>query len=175
MINLYKEFRMKRINALHIASFNGNIGDNANHNGLRRNLEEILDNNISFDEIEMREFYQSWNLRDFNSNEFIDLCNSYDLIIIGGGNFFELKWDYSYTGTTVNLSDVTLSRIKTPILFFGLGCDIGKGSNRSTIKKFDNFLEMVTDSEQFMVTVRNDGSYETIEKLYGSKYYNKVF
>lgn len=166
---------MKRINALHIASFNGNIGDNANHNGLRRNLEEILDNNISFDEIEMREFYQSWNLRDFNSNEFIDLCNSYDLIIIGGGNFFELKWDYSYTGTTVNLSDVTLSRIKTPILFFGLGCDIGKGSNRSTIKKFDNFLEMVTDSEQFMVTVRNDGSYETIEKLYGSKYYNKVF
>lgn len=166
---------MRKINALHIASFNGNIGDNANHNGLRRKLIEAIGNDLLFNEIEMREFYQSWNIRNFNSNEFINLCNSYDLIIIGGGNFFELKWDYSYTGTTINLSEDTLSKIKTPILFFGLGCDIGKGCNEATIQKFDNFLEKVTNSDQFLVTVRNDGSEKTLEKLYGNKYFNKIY
>ena len=29
---------MNRIKAMHIASFNGNIGDNTNHNGFRRKL-----------------------------------------------------------------------------------------------------------------------------------------
>lgn len=165
---------MRKIRALHIASFNGNIGDNANHNGLRKNLMNILDSDISFDEVEMREFYQSWNLRDFNNNDFINLCNQYDFIIIGGGNFFELKWDYSHTGTTVNISNETLSKIKTPILFFGLGCDIGKGCSENTIEKFGVFLDRITTSSQFFVTVRNDGSFETIEKLYGKKYSKKI-
>lgn len=166
---------MKEIKALHIASFNGNIGDNANHNGFRRKLTNLLDNNITFNEIEMREFYQSWNLRDFNSDEFITLCNDYDLVIIGGGNFFELKWDYSYTGTTVNLRQDTISKINIPILFFGLGCDIGKGSSEENVKKFDEFLENITSSERCFVTVRNDGSFKTLEELYGKKYHNKVF
>src|SRR5699024_7456701 len=111
---------MEEIKVLHIASFNGNIGDNANHNGLRKNLERYLNRNFNFTEIEMREFYQSWNLRDFNTETFIELCNKNELVIIGGGNFFELKWDYSYTGTTINLSNDTLEKINTPILFFGL-------------------------------------------------------
>lgn len=90
---------MRNIKALHIASFMGNVGDNANHNGLRNKLKNIFyNNNIIFDELEMREFYQSWNLRNFNSEEFINLANKYDLIIIGGGNFFELKWDYHVQG-----------------------------------------------------------------------------
>lgn len=165
---------MNKTNVLHIASFNGNIGDNANHNGLRKKLNEIFKGNISFDNIEMREFYKSWNVREFNSLSFINLCNSYDLVIIGGGNFFELKWDYSETGTTVNLSDSTLKKIHTPILFFGLGCDIAKGASSESIQKFDNFLNNITNSDQFLVTVRNDGSYKTIEGLYGEKYKNKV-
>lgn len=165
---------MNEVKALHIASFHGNIGDNANHNGFRRKLKKSLEVNIKFDEIEMREFYQSWNLRDFNSDDFIDLCNNYDLIIIGGGNFFELKWDYSYTGTTVNISHDTLRKINTPIFFHGVGCDIAKGTSSSAITKFDNFLEVLTNSNKYLVSVRNDGSNNTIKKLYGSKYNGKV-
>ncbi len=162
------------LNILHVASFNGNIGDNANHNGLRANIRKILGEGILFTEIEMREFYQSWNNRDFNSSNFINLCNKNDLVIIGGGNFFELKWNYSSTGTTVNLSKTTLEKIKTPILFFGLGCDINKGVNSENVQKFDCFLNYITNSNQFMVTIRNDGSYETLENLYGYKYLNRV-
>lgn len=165
---------MNKLKVLHIASFNGNIGDNANHNGLRRKLESAFNVNIQFEEIEMREFYQTWGIRDFNSSEFITKCNNYNLVIIGGGNFFELKWDYSYTGTTINISNETLRKIKTPILFFGLGCDIGKGTNRKNINKFDEFLENLTGSNKYLVSVRNDGSFDTITNLYGNKYIEKI-
>ena len=166
---------MGKIKALHIASFNGNIGDNANHNGFRRRLVETLNKEIDFHNLEMREFYQSWNLRDFNSNEFIDLCNKHDLIIIGGGNFFELKWDYSYTGTTINISLETLDKITTPLLIHGVGCDIAKGASESSIIKFKVFLETVTKNDRVLVSVRNDGSYGTIQSLYGDLFDGKIY
>ncbi|MFC4402565.1 polysaccharide pyruvyl transferase family protein [Gracilibacillus xinjiangensis] len=165
---------MKRIRALHIASFHGNIGDNANHNGFRQNIKETLDCEIDYEEMEMREFYQSWGTRDFNHFEFIDICNRYDLIIIGGGNFFELKWDYSITGTTINISKDSLDKINTPILFNGLGCDLAKGASESAIRKFGSFLDTITKSNKYLVSVRNDGSYNTIKKLYGEKYVDSI-
>lgn len=161
---------LDKIKALHIASFNGNIGDNANHNGFRKRLEETLNRKITYTNLEMREFYQSWNLRDFNSSEFIDLCNNHDLVIFGGGNFFELKWDYSSTGTTINLNEDTIDKINTPILFHGVGCDVAKGASQNAIDKFEKFLDKVTNDSNILMSVRNDGSYETIQSLYGNKY-----
>lgn len=166
---------MGKIKVLHIASFNGNIGDNANHNGFRRRLVDTLGREVNFTNLEMREFYQSWNLRDFNSEEFINLSNEHDLVVIGGGNFFELNWDYSHTGTTVNLSEDTLDKIGTPILFHGLGCDIAKGASDNAIGKFKNFLDRITNDDNILVSVRNDGSYETIQKLYGDIFDNKIY
>lgn len=165
---------MDIIRALHIASFNGNIGDNANHNGFRHRIKESINKEIEFDNLEIREFYKSWNFRDFNSDDFINLCNSYDLIIIGGGNFFELKWDYSYTGTTINMSNSTLERIVTPILFNALGCDIAKGANKDTISKFKSFLEKIINNPKIFISLRNDGSMDTLKKLYGDKFCNKI-
>ncbi|NYB72640.1 polysaccharide pyruvyl transferase family protein [Sedimentibacter hydroxybenzoicus DSM 7310] len=166
---------MEKIKALHVASFNGNIGDNANHNGFRKRLIETLGREIDFTNIEMREFYKSWNLRDFNSDDFIDLCNNHDLVVIGGGNFFELKWDYSHTGTTINIKEETLNLIKTPILFHGVGCDIAKGASQNSIEKFRLFMERITGDKNILVSVRNDGSYETIQKLYGNLFDNKFY
>lgn len=166
---------MVKIKALHIASFNGNIGDNANHNGFRRRLIETLNREIEFTNLEIREFYQSWNLRDFNSNEFIALCNDHDLVIIGGGNFFELKWDYSHTGTTINISEETLDKITTPILFHGIGCDIAKGASENAIQKFKTFLVRTTNDQKVLVSVRNDGSYHTIQKLYGDIFEKRIY
>ncbi len=165
---------MGKIKVLHIASFNGNIGDNANHNGFRKRLIKTLNRDCSFTNLEMREFYKSWNYRDFNSDEFIRLCNEHDLVVIGGGNFFELQWDYSVTGTTVNISLKTLDAILTPILFHGVGCDVSKGASESALEKFKIFLERITNDDNILVSVRNDGSYETIRDLYGDLFEGKV-
>lgn len=166
---------MEKIKALHIASFNGNIGDNANHNGFRKRLIETLDREIIFTNLEIREFYQIWDLRDFNSIEFIDLCNNHDLVVIGGGNFFELKWDYSHTGTTIDIDEDTLSQIKTPILFNGVGCDIAKGASQNAVEKFRLFMERITNDKNILVSVRNDGSFDTITKLYGDSFDEKIY
>jgi len=168
------EFNVANLKVLQIASFNGNIGDNANHNGFRRRLESTLNIKIDFTNLEMREFYQSWNLRNFNSHSFIEMCNQHDLVVIGGGNFFELKWDYSSTGTTVNIEEKTLDQINTPIIIHGVGCDIAKGATEITINKFEKFLDKLTASENIIVSVRNDGSYKTIRDLYGDKFDKKI-
>ena len=161
---------IEKIKALHIASFIGNVGDNANHYGFRQMMSEFVSKEIEYTEIEIREFYKLWNLRSFNSDDFINECNNHDLVIIGGGNFFELKWDYSNTGTTIDISIETLKKIRTPIFFNALGCDVEKGVSETTKNNFERFLDHITRSDQFFVSVRNDGSYQTLQTLYGDKF-----
>ena len=95
------------IRALHLASFNGNIGDIANHVGFWNLFKKYVTNDVEVTYLEIREYYKSWNLRQFDDS-FADLVNRYDLLVIGGGNFFDVKWDYSTTGTTLNISDEIL-------------------------------------------------------------------
>ena len=45
---------------LHIASFRGNIGDNASHLGFYSILDQVI-KNYSVERIEMRKFYKNYN------------------------------------------------------------------------------------------------------------------
>lgn len=156
---------------LQVASFNGNIGDCANHAGFRREWERQI-GSAEFENLEMRYFYQSWNQCKFDES-FAQLANQYDLLIFGGGGFFELKWDYSSTGTTIDLPERILEKIRTPILFNCIGTSISKGASESAIKKFDIFLESVIEKGNF-VSVRNDGSYQLLNCLYKEKYKDTI-
>lgn len=64
--------------ALHVASFTGNIGDNANHQGTRRVLSENL-GEVNWTQLEMRESY--WGRWSFNQ-EFVDMANPISLILL---------------------------------------------------------------------------------------------
>ena len=44
---------------LHLASFNGNVGDNASHMGLYNFLNDI-NPDCNFDQIEIRKFYKNY-------------------------------------------------------------------------------------------------------------------
>ena len=78
---------MKTIKTLHLASFDGNVGDNANHSGFYRHLKAQPGYDFAIEQLEIREYY--WKQRFFDDG-FVDLVNDYDLLIIGGGNYFEL-------------------------------------------------------------------------------------
>ncbi len=54
----------KQMNVLHIASFCGNVGDNANHYGLRKKLSYIFPENVVYDELEIRRFYKNYDGKD---------------------------------------------------------------------------------------------------------------
>lgn len=159
------------IRILHVASFLGNIGDNANHCGFRSSLREKLPFELEFHDLEIRQFY--WGELKFDG-EFIDLANRYDLVVIGGGNYFELWVENSKSGTSIDLSVSDLKKIKTPILFNALGVDPGQGIPPGNQEKFKKFLDYLLTHEQFLVSVRNDGAIETINSLLGQQYASKV-
>ena len=91
---------------LHLASFGGNFGDVLNHHGFYNTVGKALDFQ-SIKQIEVRRFYRnaSEEERLFFNDEFVKEINSYDLFVLGGGGFFDAKWAYSNTGTTIDFND----------------------------------------------------------------------
>lgn len=153
-----------KIKIAHLASFTGNIGDIANHESFYYNFKKALGCDIEITKLEIRDYYLIWNNKKFD-NDFIDLVNQHDLFIIGGGNLFELCWDYSETGTTVNLSNEQLDMITTPILINAIGLDVNKGVNKENIKKFSDFIAKLQEKDSFF-TVRNEGSFDIVKKFF---------
>lgn len=166
----YPSYRSIRV--LHVASFTGNIGDTINHKGAEKLRELYLDFRFEITRKEIREFY--WGEWRFNSEEFVSQANSFDLLMIGGGNYFELWVEGSATGSTIDIARDYLDKIRTPILFYSLGCDIGQGASEENIARFGNFLDYATASDRFFLSVRNDGAMPTIKSLFGNRYENSI-
>ncbi len=156
------------VKILHLASFTGNIGDNANHAGSRRGFALNFDFDFKFTELEIREFY--WKNSFFDEN-FVEECNSHDAVMIGGGNFFELWVKDSQTGTSIDISLDIFKKIKKPIIFYSLGIDAGQGYTEQSISRFRTFLDfLIADPSKYFLSGRNDGASYTLNNLIGEKY-----
>ncbi|MCM3635945.1 polysaccharide pyruvyl transferase family protein [Paenibacillus camelliae] len=149
----------------HLASFSGNIGDVANHEAFYVQIQNKLQKKILVTEDEMRDYYKNVQIKKFDK-EFVEKVNNHDLLVIGGGNFFELCWDYSDNGTTFNITNQLLKQIKTPILVNGIGIDDNKGISSDNIEKFRKFLHTLFTYNTVFFTVRNDGSYDIFQKYF---------
>jgi len=163
---------MSSLKILHVASFSGNIGDNANHTGFRAALEDNLCINIDFTEFEIRKVF--WREKSFDE-EFIEFANVHDLVVIGGGNYFELWVDHSQTGTSIDINLDLLAKIKVPIIFNALGVDPAQGASDIAIAKFRKFLDFVIESPSMLLSCRNDGSIKTLKEIIGEKYAKNFF
>ena len=146
---------------LHVASFCGNIGDIANHHGFRGWFEPLLYEKIEWYEFEIRDVYRKTSAFD---EHFVFLANQVDLVVVGGGNFFEMWVDSSPTGTSISIEKDYLDKIQTPIFFNALGVDDAMGASESNIYKFNNFFRTIINSNQFLVSVRNDGALEVLKE-----------
>ena len=162
---------MKKVNVLHLASFEGNIGDNANHNGFYAAMKSINSYRFEYTQLEIREFY--WKKRFFDE-AFVDLANSFDLLIIGGGNYFELWVEHSPTGTSIMIQPELFKQIRIPVLFNALGVDPGKGLSQGTCNKLIHFLDLILANPKHMVSVRNDGALDNVRNYIGEKYLDKI-
>jgi len=163
---------MKPLRVLHVASFTGNIGDNANHLGLRRLLEANMGRAIDYTEFEMREVY--WGQRRFDA-DFARLANQHDLVMVGGGNYFELWVEHSATGTSIDIDREVLDAITTPVVFNALGVDPGQGASEQALTRFRRFLDYVMAREGWLLSCRNDGSMQTLRSLVGERYAEAFF
>ncbi len=155
---------MKTLNVLHIASFTGNIGDNANHLGFRNWFEEVARTPVEWNELEIREFY--WKNRFWDSG-FVEYANTFDLIVIGGGNYFELWVDRSPTGTSIEIEPHLYKQINTPVFFNALGVDPGQGVSQLSIDKFRTFITTIVEKNG-LISVRNDGAISNLREYVGN-------
>ena len=122
---------------LHVASFRGNIGDNANHAGFRPWFQALAGRPIAWTEFEIRDVYRK--TRAFDAS-FATEANAADLVVIGGGNYFELWVKDSPTGTSISVTDDVMADIRTPIFINALGVDDAQGYTKETLGRFGKFL-----------------------------------
>lgn len=158
------------MNILHIASFIGNIGDNANHKGLRSCLERAFPEQCpQYTELEIRKCYRIYTGADrwAFDEQFVELANAHDLIVIGGGNFFEPWLTESASGTTIDLSLDVLDQIQSPLVFFGVGFDTYKSCPSACLARFLTFSEYLQQRPNTLLSFRNDGSFDNYVSSYG--------
>ncbi|MEM8686371.1 MAG: polysaccharide pyruvyl transferase family protein [Pseudomonadota bacterium] len=159
------------LSVLHIASFSGNIGDNANHMGFRPWFEAEVGAQVAWTNLEIREFY--WHERQWDE-KLVEFINTHDVLIIGGGNYFELWVEHSPTGTSIALEPDLFDQIKVPVFFNALGVDPGQGVPHTCRQRFAAFLDKLLDARHVLVSVRNDGARENLRRHIGSNYADKV-
>ena len=156
---------------LHIAAFEGNIGDNASHLGFLSILKEL---NISaeIERLEIRKAYNNYNQKDklrFDS-DFALKCNKFDCVIFGGGGFLDFWVENSVNGTTLNISEHVFEQINVPVLITSIGCHPHRKVPKGNEEKFRAFLDYVKSSSHVNIALRNDGSIDVIKQKFGSEY-----
>lgn len=133
-------------------------------------FSRYLDFDLEFTDLEIREFY--WKLRSFD-DAFVDWANSFDLLLIGGGNYFELWVERSATGTSIDISPERMSRLTVPTAFYSLGVDTGQGYTQESAARFCAFLDNALERNMF-VCVRNDGSTRALHEVAGAALARRV-
>lgn len=156
----------RTLRVLHLASFAGNIGDLANHAGSRLMFARHLDFDLSYTELEIREFY--WKQRAFD-DAFVHYANSFDLLLIGGGNYFELWVQNSATGTSIDIAPDKFAMLTVPTAFYALGVDTGQGYTDQTASRFRAFVTSIMSRKTMFVCVRNDGSSLALHEVLGQE------
>lgn len=168
----------KKLKILHLASFVGNIGDNASHAGFDEILANFFSKKPEITKLDIRKFYKNYSLSDklvFDDN-FISLANKHNLLVIGGGAFLSFLEKDSSTGTVLNINSEMLKKINVPILVTSIGCvyDNSKKIPDYNINNFKNFIDSLLNREKTILALRNDGSKNIIAEHYGKIYEKKI-
>lgn len=153
------------VKVLHIASFHGNVGDSAMHDGAYRTRREDCPLAFDYTPLEVREFFH-WGQRKFDA-DFVDYLNGFDLAIVGGLGAYQLWRADTASGTCFDLAPDMLQRIEKPVIFYGLGCDASRGVDALAMDKFRRFLD-VGYEKNFMFSLRNDGSQPILQEAVGA-------
>lgn len=163
------------IKILHIASFQGNVGDNISHIGFYKILEKLLPLH-QIEQIEIRRIYKNYHNEDklVLDKKFIDFVNSFDYCFVGGGGFLDYWVEGSQTGTTFDIDPKLMKYIKIPFFFTSIGCNPHKEIPKGNLEKIRFFLDKCNENKNIHLAIRNDGSIESIKKDIGESYLHNI-
>lgn len=162
---------------IHLGPFSGNMGDLFSYISFQNNFRKYVQEDIEFHNINIRDFYFNCRKRLFD-DQFLNEINTSDLFILGGGQYFDVKWENSETGTTLNFSKEFIDGIKVPVLINSIGyTEPEKGtlqSEQDVYEKFSRFISYIGPKENWLITVRSDGSYGRMIQRFGPEVMSKV-
>jgi hypothetical protein len=159
-----------------VASFAGNIGDNASHLGLRDLLGDVLTEPCSFTQLEIRRFYRNYARADKRSfdDDFAREANAHDLVLIGGGGFLDFWVENSATGTTLDIEESVLEGIVPPLVISSVGSHPHRRVPPDNISRFRRFLDYLLARPRTRIALRNDGSRRVIADTLGNGYADQL-
>jgi len=160
---------------LHVASFVGNIGDNASHLGLNKILAGYF-NDFDVERLEIRKFYKNYKHEDKQRFDltFIEYANQFDMLVVGGGGFLDYWLEGSATGTTLDMEPQLVAKIQVPTLICSVGCMPHKPIPVGNVGKFRRFLDAVMLNPMVRIAVRNDGSVLSLKNDIGVEYLSHI-
>lgn len=154
---------MNLISVLHVASFQGNLGDHLNHQAFVEWFQDLLaPMTVEWTRIEIRDVWHSD--RDLFSR-ISRVIENVDLIVFGGGNFWETWDETSGSGTSLNVTYDDLVRLGKPVFFNALGVEIARGVSTKASTVFPRDVIRMCSDDRFFVSVRNDGSLGNLRRL----------
>lgn len=159
---------MRPLKALHLASFVGNLGDNAMHDGEYRTRAADLPFALDHSPCEVREFIH-WQRRAFDER-FVAEANAADLVVIGGFSLFQLWRETTSSGTYLEAGPEVFAAIRRPVLFHGLGVDATRGVSQVAVARSRAFLDELLAFDHCRFSLRNDGSDALIRDHLGPAY-----
>ena len=147
----------------HVAAFHGNLGDRANHVAFYSWFRSFFPNtHIVWTKIDLREVWRTD--RDL-LRRITNLRVRPDLLVFGGGNFWE-TWDTSSkSGTSLNVTRAELEKLGIPIFFNALGFETNRGISKNAEAQFFPDLQKYLEDSHVFVSIRNDGSSENLERV----------
>lgn len=149
---------------LHVASFQGNLGDKANHLAFRHWFSGLVGGDVFWSELEIRSVLR----REVDFRKSLTRASAEaDLVVIGGGGFWELWPEDFWSGTSLDLDLEFLESLDKPILFNALGVDDGRGVGRSAEQNFGRLYSFLQATPSLLVSVRNDGSSDALGQHFG--------
>lgn len=159
---------MRPLSALHLASFVGNLGDNAMHDGEYRTRSEDLPWTLTHRPCEVRDFIH-WRRRAFDET-FVAEANEADIVVVGGFSLFQLWRENTSSGTYLEAGPDLFAAIRRPILFHGLGVDATRGVSPVAVARTRAFLDEMLGFDHCRFSLRNDGSCDFIRDHLGAAY-----
>lgn len=150
---------------VHLANFNStNIGNGALICGLETTVEEDSPVGIRW----CREPWDDYTfgLIDFDES-FVEKVNAADGLIVGGAVTFNGR-DYNRrTGTRFELPLEMWSRLKKPVVFYGLSYRHWQGQTYHHLDKLTWTLERILSMPNMILSVRNDGTKKWLKNMTG--------
>ena len=157
---------------LHVASFVGNSGDGAMHDGAYRTRQQDIPLELDYTQIEIRDIIH-WRTRTFDQS-FLAFANRFDAVIFGGDSLLQTWTAGRLAGTYFDFDIDYLDQIKCPIIFYGIGCDSSRPATEEASVGLGRFVQHYSRRSDVLFSVRNDGSLDVIKDLLDPAVFNQI-